>query len=135
MNIELRTTIPNASDYYLLYQTTGWNNSGLWTKEMLHTAIQNSWHIVTGYEGEKLIASGRLVSDGIMQCFVCDMIIHPDYQHQGIGTLLMQELIHFCKDNHIRWIQLSCAQGKKAFYQRFGFHERASDAPGMNLFL
>jgi GNAT superfamily N-acetyltransferase len=107
----------------------------MWTADTLYEAIKNSWYIVTMYEDNKLVASGRIVSDGFIQCFICEMIVLPEYQNKGIGSRVMNELLQHCKVNGIHWVQLACAKGKKGFYNKFGFRERAIDAPGMNLFL
>ncbi|NQX62719.1 GNAT family N-acetyltransferase [Paenibacillus qinlingensis] len=135
MSISCRSDIPSKADYFNLFQTTGWNANGAWNADILYEAIKNSWYIVTLYDNEKLVASGRLVSDGYIQCFICEMIVSPEYQNRGIGKRIMNELLDHCKNNGIRWVQLACAKGKKEFYEKFGFQSRASDAPGMNLFL
>ncbi|WNQ12286.1 GNAT family N-acetyltransferase [Paenibacillus aurantius] len=135
MNLICRSDIPDKEEYFNLFQTTGWNPNGVWTVDMLFVAIKNSWYIITVYDDNKLVASGRLVSDGFIQCFICEMIVRPEYQNKGIGKRVMNELLNYCKTKGIRWVQLACAKGKKEFYEKFGFKERAVDAPGMNLFL
>lgn len=135
MPITNRSALPNKQDYFDLYQTTGWNEKGVWTADILHEALKNSWRVVTLYDGEHLVASGRLVSDGFIQCLICDMIVLPAYQNRGLGRKVLNELLEHCRASGIRWVQLSCAKGKKGFYERFGFLERPSDAPGMQLFL
>jgi GNAT superfamily N-acetyltransferase len=135
LDLICRSDIPNKDDYFEIFQTTGWNQKGVWNAEMLYEAIKNSWYIVTVYDDTKLVASGRIVCDGYIQCFICEMIVIPEYQNKGIGKRIITELLDYCKINGIRWIQLACAKGKKGFYEKFGFQERANDAPGMNLFL
>jgi ribosomal protein S18 acetylase RimI-like enzyme len=102
---------------------------------VLYEGLKNSWYVVSAYNVNKLVASGRIVSDGFIQCFICEMIVLPEYQNQGLGKRIMENLLNHCKSKNIRWVQLACAKGKKAFYEKFGFQERATDAPGMNLFL
>ncbi|MRN53622.1 GNAT family N-acetyltransferase [Paenibacillus monticola] len=135
MPFSFRTGNPDKEDYFQLFQSTGWNPEGDWTQEMLHEAARNSWYIVTVYDGDKLVASGRMVSDGIIQCFICEMMVLPEYQNQGLGKDILSRLITHAKDKGIRWIQLASAKGKQGFYEKFGFQARAVDAPGMNLFL
>ncbi|WP_235441412.1 GNAT family N-acetyltransferase [Paenibacillus sp. IHB B 3415] len=135
MGFTYHTDIPDMDEYYSLYQSTGWNADRLWTKEHMHMALKNSWHILTVYEDDRLVATGRIVSDGVIQCYVCDMIVLPAYQKQGLGRAVMDQLISHCRSRGIRWIQLSSAQGKSGFYSQFGFLERPAGAPGMSLFL
>ncbi|GAX90845.1 GNAT family N-acetyltransferase [Effusibacillus lacus] len=135
MTLTFRTNIPNKDEYFQLFQSTGWNPNGTWTKDILYEAVKNSWYIVTVYKDDKLVASGRIISDGFVQCFICEMMVLPEYQNQGLGKSIMINLINHCKSKGIRWIQLACATGKKGFYEKIEFQERPADAPGMNLFL
>lgn len=137
MIFSFRTELPDSNAYYNLFQSAGWNTEGLWTSEMLQEAVRNSWYIVSVYEGEgnRLVASGRILSDGVVQCLICEMIVLPAYQKQGLGTAVMENLISHCRDKGIRWIQLSAAKGKQGFYENFGFTVRPADAPGMSLLL
>ncbi|MNC62345.1 Acetyltransferase (GNAT) family protein [compost metagenome] len=135
MTFTFRTDLPDIGQYYQLYQSTGWDSEGLWTHELLNEALKNSWHIVSVYNGDALVASGRIVSDGVIQCLICEMIVLPAYQKQGLGRAVMEHLISHCRANGIRWIQLSAAQGKAGFYEQFGFAARPAGAPGMILWL
>ncbi|MFJ7732683.1 GNAT family N-acetyltransferase [Lysinibacillus sp. NPDC097231] len=76
--------------------------------------------------------SGRNYAKAKLIC--CDVMVHPDYQRKGIGTLIMKALLEHCQKENIKWIQLSCAKGKQPFYHKLGFTERDLDAPGMVLF-
>lgn len=136
MEIKYEAILPNGEAFYQLYESTGWNGrTGIYSKEMLWKAIGNSWYVITAYHEGKLIGFGRIVSDGIYQTFITDLIIRPDYQGKGIGRHIMQLLMDHCKSSGIQWIQLSAAKGKQGFYKKLGFQERASDAPGMQLFI
>ncbi|WP_223067993.1 GNAT family N-acetyltransferase [Paenibacillus caui] len=135
MNLSYRTELPAKDEYFHLYQSTGWDSKGFWTKDILYEAVKNSWYIVTVYDNDRLVASGRIVSDGYLQCFICEMIVLPAYQHKGIGRGIMDRLLNHCKTQGIRWVQLASAKGKKGFYEKFGFQARDADAPGMNLVL
>lgn len=135
MPYEYRQDLPDAAAYHQLYQSTGWDADGYWSKELLAKALANSWHVESVYAGDTLVGSGRIVSDGFMQCLICEMVILPDYRGQGLGKAIMQRLLDHCKAQNIRWVQLSCAKGKQGFYQQFGFQARDADAPGMFLFL
>lgn len=135
MEIQYGNTIPNADEYYLLYETTGWNSNNTYSKEKLFKAINNSWFVVSAYHKEKLVGFGRMISDGFYQTFIVDMIVHPHYQNRGIGKNIMNLLFNECKSNDIKWVQLSCAKGKQNFYKKFGFQERPIYASGMQKFL
>ena len=91
--------------------------------------------LVAAYDGGRLVGSGRIVSDGVFHALVVDVIVLPEYQGQGIGTAIMRRLVEGARARHIRDLQLFCATGKAAFYEKLGFQPRprAADAPGMDL--
>lgn len=135
MKIELSRTIPTKEAYLDLHDTTGWNAKKMYTVEQLYSAISNSWQSVSVYHEQKLIGFGRIISDGIYQSFICDVMVHPDYQQQGIGTKIIQTLVKECRKAGLNVVQLFCAKGKQDFYKKLGFCEREAEAPGMTLSL
>lgn len=93
----------------------------------------NSWFRVGIYDNEQLIAFGRMISDGIYQALICDVMVDPIYQNKGLGKQIIQELLTKCQESGIESIQLFAAKGKHHFYKKLGFQEREEDAPGMSL--
>jgi GNAT superfamily N-acetyltransferase len=135
VEIKYGNTLPTKDEFYQLYETTGWNGNGKYTKEDLFKAISNSWYLISAYEEEKFIGFGRIISDGVYQTFIADMIVLPDYQKQGVGRNIMNLLIYKCKSSGIKWVQLTCAKGKQNFYEKLGFEVRPTIAPGMQIYL
>lgn len=135
MKLHYLEKTPNPSQFYALFNTTGWNHKLDFSEQELKMAILNSWYVISVYEGEVLVGFGRVISDGIYQTFLGDLIVLPEFQGRGIGSEIMKMLISKCKESGIRWIQLTSAQGKHSFYERFGFQSRPLDAPGMQLYL
>ena len=134
MNIEFKETLPESSEYYTLFQSTGWNDDYKADKRELYKAISNSWYSLSAYgQNKKLIGFGRIVSDGILYAFICDMIIDPLNQKQGIGTIILEKLIQRCRKSNIRVLWLFAASDKSNFYKKFGFSKRPGNAPGMQL--
>lgn len=132
MQISYQTNrLPEKNQFYDLFLTTGWNEKYQLNKERLFEAVQSSWYMISAYDGNKLIGFGRIISDGILHALIVDMIILPEYQGQGIGSILLKKLVDRCNANHIKDIQLFCAKGKTGFYKKFNFEERPVDAPGM----
>ncbi|AQQ51853.1 GNAT family N-acetyltransferase [Planococcus lenghuensis] len=135
MHLSYQHDLPRKEAFYKLYETTGWNSKYGFSQEQLHTAISNSYFMTCAYDGEQLVGFGRVISDGIYQTFIGDMIVHPDYQQQGIGKSILGSLVDQCRLDGIKWIQLTCAKGKMAFYHKYGFEARPADAPGMQMYL
>ena len=135
MDYTWREDLPETLAFFRLYTSTGWNERRHLTPQQLAAAIASSYYTLSVYAGEELVAFGRLVSDGVDQCFICDMIVLPDHQGRGLGRQVMQRLVEHARSRGIAWLQLTCAMGKRGFYEKLGFSPRPDDAPGMELWL
>jgi len=131
--VTFKDKLPDFKDYWDLFQTTGWNQKYNFSIKDLANAIQSSWYSTSIYDSDILIGFGRIIADGVHHALIVDLIIHPDYQGQGLGSKLLERLVTKCKDNKIRDIQLFAAKDKFAFYEKFGFEKRPINAPGMQL--
>ena len=129
--IEYRTDLPSTEPVWALFQTTGWYASAPVTPEELILAVSNSWFWIAAYDAERLVGFGRIVTDEVLHAMIYDLIVHPDYQMRGIGSRILERLVDQCLRLGIRDIQLFCARGKRAFYEKRGFAARPDDAPGM----
>lgn len=132
-DIEYKETLPDARHYHEIFETTGWNSAYKADWKELSKALDNSWYVVTAYQGKVLVGIGRVVSDGVLYAMIYDMIVKPSHQGRGIGTTLLQKLVNMCKAAGVRDIQLFSARGKAQFYGERGFVQRPADAPGMML--
>jgi GNAT superfamily N-acetyltransferase len=131
--ITLRETHPEKEDFLSLFETTGWNTEYEASADDLALALQNSWLTVAAYDEDRLVGFGRAVSDHVLHAMIYDMIVLPEYQGKGIGTMVLRRLVDRCHASGIKDIQLFCAKGKKGFYEKNGFLPRSDDAPGMQL--
>ncbi len=130
MSVRYQTFPHTSTEYFALFETTGWNNEYQLTSHDLARALKESMFTLSVYDEGRLVGFGRVVSDSI-HAMVYDLIVMPDHQRQGIGGEILDRLVRRCQDAHIRDIQLFCAAGKREFYQRHGFTARPDDAPGM----
>ena len=104
-----------------LYEAVEWTN---YTQHptMLKAAYENSLHILAALNEEgKLLGVLRAVGDGASILFIQDILVYPAYQHQGIGTALLQKTLEKYKD--VYQIQLATDDSKKtvSFYESNGF--------------
>lgn len=113
--------IVTLEDVLPLYEAVGWTNYT--TKpEMLEVAYKNSLHIIGAFnDDEKLIGVLRGVGDGASILFIQDILVYPEYQHQGIGTKLLQMILE--KYKNVYQIQLATDDSTKtvSFYESNGF--------------
>jgi len=71
----------------------------------------------------ELIAFARVVSDGIVYAFIVDVIIHKDFQRQGIGAKLVKHIVAELKKDGIWRTQLIFVRKElEAFYKKCGFN-------------
>jgi len=129
--MDYRTDLPDAQELAVLFDTTGWYASAPVTADELRRATANSSFWLVGYDGDRLVGFGRVVTDGVMHAMIYDLIVHPDHQNRGIGGDILAYLVDKCLELGIRDIQLFCAAGKRRFYEKRGFVARPDDAPGM----
>ena len=133
MRIQYKTDLPDLNQYFLLFNSTGWNEDYKLTKEELYSTLKKSYYNVPVYDNEKLIGFGRVISDGVLHAMIHEMIVLPEYQGTSIGREILNMLVKECLKNNIRDIQLFCAKGKRKFYEKYGFVERSEEEPGMEL--
>ena len=67
----------------------------------------------------KLIGAGRALADGADCSYICDVVIHPEYQGEGIGKQLVNKLIE-ASSGHSKIIMYA-NPGKEGFYLNLGF--------------
>ena len=113
--------IVTLEDVLPLYEAVGWTN---YTQkpEMLEAAYKNSLHVLAALNDEgKLVGILRAVGDGASILFIQDILVYPAYQHQGIGTKLLQQTLE--KYKNVYQIQLATDDSTKtfSFYESNGF--------------
>lgn len=84
----------------------------------IKSAFINSLKVVTAWKADKLVGAGRLISDGICYGTIFDLGVLPEYQKQGIGKGMMNELL---RNNEHLYVYLTSTFGNEEFYREFGF--------------
>lgn len=54
--------------------------------------------------------------------YIQDVAVHPDFQRQGIGKMLMKRLLEIGKERNCYKCILECSNELKPFYEALGFH-------------
>nr|YP_009122297.1 hypothetical protein [Vertebrata lanosa]AJH66055.1 hypothetical protein [Vertebrata lanosa] len=88
-------------------------------------ALENSFLTISMfcYEGknERLIGFARVTSDGSFNATIWDVVIHPEFQGNGLGKLLMNEVIKELREYDISTITLFADPEVIKFYKNVGF--------------
>ena len=80
-----------------------------------------TYYIVRAEDG-RLIGYMSVLSDGISDAFLLDLMVHPDFQRQQIGRQLVQRAIKDLRDAGIRCVQVTFDEKLRDFYAKCGFH-------------
>ena len=119
---ELKYSSKHPNDFqelYNLYEKLDWNKLSL-SKEDLEKMCRQSWTVVYVYDKDKLIATGRIISDGVITGLICGVGVHPQYQSKGIGKAIVEILTTKCKEKGII-AQLMCSDSLESYYEKFDF--------------
>jgi len=111
-------------DLYALYENLGWNEFLELSPEQLLMAMKQSWYSIYVYSGNKLVATGRIVSDGIINAYLCGLGVDSHFRNQGIGTEISRRLKEHCLKNNLH-MQLFCEENLVSYYKKKGLEEFA----------
>ena len=72
------------------------------------------------WDGATLIGAARAISDGVNSSVIYDVVVEPAYQGQGVGKVLMRNLLGRLPK---RSVMLVSVHGKEGFYRKLGFRK------------
>ncbi|MDW0118198.1 GNAT family N-acetyltransferase [Sporosarcina thermotolerans] len=104
-----------------LYESLGWNSINLTISELKQMCL-GSWYTIYAFEGEQLVGTGRVISDGVITGIICGLGVLPKYQRNGIGKAILNRLIQHCECNRVI-PQLMCEEHLESYYENFGFEK------------
>ncbi len=131
--MEITNTV-TAEEYLGLRQSVGWS---VFPVEQAQSGLDNS-HVICIRDNGKAVAIARVIWDHGYAVLIADVIVLPEYQGQGLGRMLMENVIKFIraqlKPGYRIMASLLAAEEKAEFYKKFGFIERPSEffGPGMH---
>jgi ribosomal protein S18 acetylase RimI-like enzyme len=70
-------------------------------------------------EDGKIVAFGRVVTDGVWNGYLSMVIVDPEYRHRGIGTALVEELMG--PGTGITWLLRARDPDSVPFWEKLGF--------------
>jgi GNAT superfamily N-acetyltransferase len=117
-----RSDAIEQSEVLGLYRANSWSSAD--KPETLMKALRNSESLVTARREGELVGLANAISDGHLVVYFPHVLVHPDHQGEGIGKLLMNEMMEIYDGFHQRCL-ISDFEAV-AFYQRLGF-TRSSD--------
>ena len=106
-----------AEEIKKLRTEVGWDNIEGQCQRALEKAY--SRYIVRNEGG--LIAYLSVISDGVADAFLVDLMVHPDFRRKGIGTTMTRQAIIDLKDK-VQCVHVTFNPEDEPFYRHVGFH-------------
>ena len=101
-----------------LRQVVGWNRM---QRDLSDPRLRNAFHLCA-FDGERLVGYAAVVGNGVTDAYIQDMMVHPAYQHQGIGTQLMERVLARLAAEGVYMVSVIYGEEiLRPFYERFGF--------------
>lgn len=101
------------------------------------TALDNSLFILVAMNGQTPVGMARVVGDGGYVYFICDVIVRPAYQSQGLGRQIIEQVLdwleHQADKGETIMVNLMSAMNKEPFYEKLGFRKRPFDNHGSGM--
>lgn len=121
MNIEYKEIRDfDRDDLERLFLSVNWE-SGRYPDKLVR-AMKNSTHVISAWDGERLVGLVRALDDGETVALIHYLLVDPQYQGKHIGDELMKRLM-----NHFRnllYVKVMPSDPKNiAFYERYGFKQ------------
>lgn len=86
-------------------------------------ALSHTLYSVVAKKGIEPIGMARVIGDRRIAFFIKDVVVDPVYQGQGIGDLLMTDIMDYirsvCAPN--AYVGLMSTPARETFYEKYGF--------------
>jgi ribosomal protein S18 acetylase RimI-like enzyme len=105
-----------------LYRSGGWWKEGM-DPTRLGELIKRSFLFAVAIDNStgKAVGMGRVISDGIADAYVQDLVVLKEWKEMGVGKMILSSLLEECQSHEIAWIGLIAEPGTDSFYQSAGF--------------
>ena len=108
----------NSEEVLRLLKMTYWANNR--TIEQIEESMASSFcYGLFPADEDRLIGFARVISDLATTYYLCDVIIDPEYQHQGFGKALISHIVSLPQYRKLRGILLT--KDAHGLYEKFGF--------------
>lgn len=102
-----------------LYRAHNWIHAS--DPPRLRTAIANSaLSLVACTDAREVVGYARAMSDGAFAVYIADILVHPDWQRQGIGGMLLTGILDAYPMSTFHHQVLISERGAEGFYRHHG---------------
>ena len=86
--------------------------------ESVWRMFENSSVVLTAWHEGQLVGIARVLSDGVLYSYLCDLAVEPDVQRLGVGKQLIATVLERCKGTELVLRDSDISSG---FYAHLGF--------------
>ena len=113
------------NDVLPIYSACEWSSAN--KPQELLAALHNSHSVIHARVGERMVGIGNAISDGHLVVYYPHLLVHPDYERNGIGSGIMKRLVKRYTGFHQQ--MLTADADALAFYEQNGFVRAGKTIP------
>ena len=127
---DLRDELPTPEEFLSLRESA---DMAPRSREGVERGLPNSVFGVTVIEESSgdTVGMARIVGDDGSIYHICDMVVHPDHQGQGLGSRMMERLLAYVEETAPDMAYVNLMADVDGFYEQFGFEYTAPVSRGM----
>ncbi|WP_232700108.1 GNAT family N-acetyltransferase [Brevibacillus daliensis] len=117
MDIRIHSDFSNANldEMKEVYASVKWTKH---TNEIIKQVFEASNVIALVTVNGRIIGFGRAMTDGVFNAAIYDVVVHRDFQRQGIAKKIMGFLLD--KLSNVSCVHLLSTTGNEDFYRKLG---------------
>jgi len=89
--------------------------------EKFKKKLGNTYFCVACFADDTLVGYVDVVSDGIDDAYIRDLVVHPEYQRRGIGSKLLDMIIKRVRSDRIKTLNVVFEPRLNEFYEKANF--------------
>lgn len=121
---------PSAEDFCRLRTISGLTPRPL---EAARNGLPRSCYGVHIEHAGRVVGMGRIVGDGALNFDIVDVAVDPDYQGQGLGRAVMENLMAWLEQQSPDGAYITLVADVPELYEKFGFKSVRPESEGMAL--
>lgn len=86
--------------------------------ERVWTMFESASLVLTAWNGNQIVGIARVLTDGVLFSYLCDLAVEPDVQRLGVGKRLINEVLDRCKGTELALRDSDISSG---YYAHLGF--------------
>ena len=121
-DIQRNSKTLTGADVEALRQAVNWPPN----KGQYDQILKKSYSHYSLQQDGQLVGFLNVISDGIGNALLVDLMVHPDYQQKGLGHTIVNVAIADLTEDGIQQIEVTFNPELQSFYQNCGFYIRGS---------